>query len=237
MKAENRRFHSGFPLPVGENVGPIPLPGPLRQLRGQPVAGRPIFPQDFFFPVSGRPIEALADGIGAYHALRHARRSDSFQCLLHCSVPPNIRIILHNLERGTVHERRIALRYGDCVSRRLRENGPAARHILSWLDPTSFDRTCTGTASRVHSFHLACLEMIYFIVQWTLFSIKGYKTSCAADAPRYQAKVSGTWHFCCALLAKGHRFGSPKNDGLKKRAEGQLWAHAPAAITFPSFLR
>ena len=145
----------------------------LRQLRGQPVSGRPIFPQDFFFPVSGRPIEALTDSIGAYHALRHARRSDSFQCLLHCSVPPNIRVFLQNLERGTVHERRIALRYGDCVSRRLRENGPAARHILSgWILLRSTE-LAPVLPSRVHSFHLACLEMIYFIVQWTLFPIKG----------------------------------------------------------------
>ncbi|WP_295717568.1 hypothetical protein [uncultured Oscillibacter sp.] len=42
-------------------------------------------------------------------------------------------------------------------------------------DPTSSGGPCTVTASRVHLFHLTCVEIIYAIAQRALLSGKGQK--------------------------------------------------------------
>ena len=72
-------------------------------------------------------------------------------------------------------------RYG-CIAignlEKVEKDGTAKPHLLLTSDPTSSNRTCTVTASRVHSFHLACIEIIYLIAGKALFwlaPLKGYK--------------------------------------------------------------
>ena len=159
--------------------------------------------QQGFLLLGGGPVQALLEGVLPHHVPGDVRDGISFENLLHGSVPPICRMARRAFGKGTVQGRRV--RFLSVLQGKERP----ARPSFPVGVPSSSLCGCTGTASRVHSFHLACVKKYLSYRPEALFSKKGQKKATAFRLPQRR------W---------------PKNP-----AGNPLRAQAPAAVRCPSF--
>ena len=129
--------------------------------------------------------KALLEGVLPHHVPGDVRDGISFENLLHGSVPPICRMARRAFGKGTVQGRRV--RFLSVLQGKERP----ARPSFPVGVPSSSLCGCTGTASRVHSFHLACGKKYLSYRPGALFPTKraekGHRLSVA---PKTMAQKS-----------------------------------------------